>query len=141
MAHVSKKLIVRAFKLVESIDLGPAKEYNPTKLFVDSEDSDNSGDNFQIEPTLAQQHILEEMNSGSVHQIKLSIDNNNALDKLCTPCIRSKLTQVVRRNKSMTPKTNKLKEVHADLWGPHDPFSQSKSTYAIIFICKYTQKT
>lgn len=41
----------------------------------------------------------------------------------------------------MTPTTNKLEEVHADLWGPHDPPSQSGSAYAAILMCEYTRKT
>ncbi len=41
----------------------------------------------------------------------------------------------------MTPTTSKLEEVHADLWGPHDPPSQSGSTYAAILICEHTRKT
>lgn len=47
--------------------------------------------------------------------------NDNEMDKLYTPYIGSKSTQVVRQNKTMTPITEKLEEMHADLWGPHDP--------------------
>ena len=103
--------------MVEGIDLGPAKEYDPTEVFVDSEDSDNSEDNSRAESTLAQQHTSdtsEKVDPGSAHQIKSSMDDNNTLDKLCTPCVGSKSTRVVRRNKSMTPTTSKLEEVHAD---------------------------
>lgn len=46
LAHVSNIQVVRASKLVKSIDLGPAKKYNLIKVFVDSEDSEDSGDNF-----------------------------------------------------------------------------------------------
>ena len=141
LAHVSNAQVVRASKLVESIDLGPAKEYDPTEVFVDSEDSDDSGDNSRAESFLAQQHTLEEVDPGSAHQIKSSIDDNDALDKLCTPCVGSKSTRVVRRNKSITPITSKLEEVHANLWGPHDPPSQSGSTYAAILMCEHTRKT
>ena len=41
----------------------------------------------------------------------------------------------------MTPTSNKLEEVHADLWGPHNPPSQSGSTYAAILMCEHTRKT
>lgn len=41
----------------------------------------------------------------------------------------------------MTPTTTKLEEVHADLWGPHDPPSQSGSVYVAILMCKHTRKT
>ena len=141
LAHVSNARVVKASKLVEDIDLGPAKKYDPTEVFVDSEDSDNSEDDSQAESTLVQQHTSEKVDSGSTHHIKSSIDNNNILDKLYTPCVGSKSTRVIRRNKSMTPITHKLEEVHADLWGPHDPPSQSGSTYAAILMCKHTRKT
>lgn len=38
----------------------------------------------------------------------------------------------------MIPITNKFEEMHADLWGLHDPLSQSDGTYAIILIYKHT---
>lgn len=41
----------------------------------------------------------------------------------------------------MTPTTSKLEEVHADLWGLHDPPSQSGSAYAAILMCEHTRKT
>ena len=74
-----------------------------------------------------------------VHQIITK--DSDVLDKLCTPCVGSKSTQVIQRNKSMTPTTDKLEEVYANLWGPHDPPSQSGSTYAAILMCEHTQKT
>ena len=118
LAHVSNARVVRASKLVEGIDLSPAKEYDPTEVFVDSEDSDNSEDDSRAKPTLAQQYTSdtsEKVDPGFAHQIKSSIDDNNTLDKLCTPCVGSKSTRVVRRNKNMIPTTSKLEEVHADL--------------------------
>lgn len=117
---------------MEGIDLGPTKEYDLTEVFVDSEDSDNSEDDLRVEPAPTQQPTLEKVTDSSfARQIRADIDNNEALDKVCIPCIGSKSTRVVRRNKSMTPTTNKLEEMHADLWGPHDPPSQSGSTYAV----------
>lgn len=63
------------------------------------------------------------------------------LDKLCKPCVRSKLTRVIRCKKSITVTTEKLEEVHADFWGPHNPPSQWGSTYGTILMCEYTKKT
>lgn len=54
LAHVSNARVIRASKLVKSIDLGLAKEYIPTEVFVDLENSDNSEDNSRVKPTLAQ---------------------------------------------------------------------------------------
>lgn len=48
-----------------------------------------------------------------VYQTKT--DNTDTLNKLCKPCVRSKLTRVIRCNKSMTAITQKLEEVHTDL--------------------------
>ncbi len=41
----------------------------------------------------------------------------------------------------MTTTTNKLIEVHADLWGLHDSLLQLGSTYAVILICEHIRKT
>ena len=41
----------------------------------------------------------------------------------------------------MTVRTSKLKEVHADLWEPHNPPSCSGNTYSTILICEHTRKT
>ena len=40
----------------------------------------------------------------------------------------------------MTAISRKLKEVHADLWGPHDPSSQLGSQYAAILMYEHTWK-
>lgn len=53
IAHVSNAQLVRALTLVEIIDFGLAKEYNQVQVFIQSKDSDNSGDNAQpTEPIL-----------------------------------------------------------------------------------------
>lgn len=83
-------------------------------------------------------HLLAEVLIAASYQ---TIENPNAIDKLCIPCIGSKSTGMVRYNKSMTISTNKQKEVHADLWDPHNPPPESRSTYAAILICEYTRKT
>lgn len=44
LAHVSNARVVRASKLVDGIELGPTKEYDPTKVLVDSEELDDSED-------------------------------------------------------------------------------------------------
>ena len=55
-------------------------------------------------------------------------------------CMGNKLTQIVRRDKSMTITTYKLEEVYTNLWGLYKPPSQSGSIYSIILICKYSRK-
>lgn len=77
-------------------------------------------------------------NKPRLHILKKSnIDNNNALDQLCIVCVENKLTHVVRKNKTMTLIINKLEKVHTNLWGSHDLFSQFRSSYAAILICKH----
>ena len=45
------------------------------------------------------------------------------LDKFYTICMTSKSNRTVKRHKSMTPASEKLEEMYADLWGPHNlPF-------------------
>lgn len=41
----------------------------------------------------------------------------------------------------MTLTTGKLNELYTNLWGPHNPLSQSGNTYAVILMCEHTQKT
>lgn len=50
-----------------------------------------------------------------VHQIKVDIDNNDTLDKLYILCIGSKSTQVVQKDKNITPITDQLEEMYANL--------------------------
>lgn len=45
LANVSNAWVIRAFKLVEGIDLGPAKKYHSIEVFVESKDSVDSRDN------------------------------------------------------------------------------------------------
>lgn len=78
--------------MIKDIDLGPTKKYNLTKIIVDLKNLNNSRNNSKAESTFTQQHTLEKVDSSSAHQIKLSIDDNNTLDKLCTPCLENKST-------------------------------------------------
>ena len=121
---------MRASRLADGIDLDTEdKEYNPAEVLIESDESDvsdlsDSEESPDVRTTLVCQTRAEDI-----------------LDKLCEPCVGSKSTRVVRRNKTMTATTDKLEEVHADLWGPHDPPSQSGSSYAAILMCEHTRKT
>lgn len=66
---------------------------------------------------------IKKIDSGSVYQIKSNINNNDGSDKLYTLYVRSKSTKVIKKNKSMTITTNKLKEIHANLGGTDDLLS------------------
>lgn len=45
-----------------------------------------------------------------------TVENSNSINKLCIPYEGSKLTGVIKLNKSITARINKLEEVHyADL--------------------------
>lgn len=68
LAYVSKAQIVRASKLVESIDLDPTKKCNPIEVFVDSENPDNCRNDLQIGSAPKKQAILGEViDLGSAH--------------------------------------------------------------------------
>lgn len=83
----------------------------------DFKNIDNCADYSQSTIGLTQPHIDPSL---VVYQIKEGVNEGDILDKLYTPCIGNKSTQMVRRDKSMTLRINKLEEVHIDLWGPHD---------------------
>lgn len=88
MVHISNIQVVKASKLIESINLSPVKEYDLTEVFVDSKDSENSGNNSQIRP-MADRKVID---SGSIQQIKTSKDGYDIVDKLYMPYIGNKLT-------------------------------------------------
>ena len=140
LAHISNACIVRAFKLVDGINLdNNSKEYNLAEVLIDSDNSDMSELSDSDKKSLIQHLLTKVTPTTVVRQIKT--EDSDVLDKLCTLCVGSKSTRVVQRNKSMTPTTDKLEEVHTNLWGLYNPPSQSNSTYATILICKHTQKT
>lgn len=140
LAQVSNARVVRAAKLVDGINLDiEDKGYDPVEVIIDSDDSDVSDSDADPDP-----HIDDPPNTQPAPEVAHATKtdkNNDLLDKLYTPCVGSKLTQVVRRHKAMTPTSIKLEEVHVDLWGPHDPPSQSGSIYSTILMCEHTRKT
>lgn len=83
------------------------EEYDHAEVLIDSDNSDASKD----KETVANEETVA---TTAVRQTT-ETDEPDIIDKLCTPCVRSKSTRIVRRNKSMTPTTKKLEEVHADL--------------------------
>lgn len=145
--YVSNARVVRAFKLMDGIDLDLTnnRKYNPSKVLVYSNDCEISSDKNKLPnkstspPTHPLTPILpvNVMTSTSNHvcQAKKCVDDN-IIAKLCTLYIDSKFTLFIKWNKSMTLTLNKLEGENAHLWGPHNLSSQSKSTYAAIFICK-----
>lgn len=83
---------------------------------MDSKDLDNSKGDSWVRLAPIQQLILKEMTKqGSAYQIKINTNNNNILDKLYTPYIVSKLTQIIQRNKNIIPTTDKLKKLYTKL--------------------------
>lgn len=140
LAYVSNASIIRGARLVDSINLDiKDKRFDPANMTINSDNSDKS--DFDTDSNI---HIDNLSNIQPVREVahKIKTDkNNDLLDKLCISCVGSKSTWVVRQYKLMTPTSNKLEEVHVDLWGSYDPPSQSRSIYLIIFMCKHLQKT
>lgn len=95
------------------------KEYDPTEVLVDSDNSnsDNSQTSDDDDVITNDVNTTHEPEPAIAHQAT----DNDILDKLCMPCVGSKSTRTIRRDKSMTTTTSKLEKVHADLWGPHEP--------------------
>lgn len=129
---------MRAAKLVDGIKLErKEKEYDSAKVIFNL-DNFNALDYSSLEETPVET-LKKFKPTATLEQTKAR--DTAILDKLCTSCIGSKSTQIVRNNKSMTAITNKLQKVHIDFEGLHDPPFQSRSTYATILICEHIQKT
>lgn len=114
--------VVKISKLVNSVDIG-FKEYNSTKvsikkydLFEVAIDSDNSEAFFNEYKPPADIALrpggAAVPDTNFAYQIR---SDNDGISKLYTPCIGSKSTQVVKRDKSMIPTRDKPEEIHADL--------------------------
>lgn len=61
LAYINNAWVVRVSKLLKSIDLGLTKEYNPTKVFMDLEDSED----FTDDSCMRQRPNIEVIDSGS----------------------------------------------------------------------------
>lgn len=130
LVHISNAQVVRASRLTDGTDLNTKdKEYNPVEVLIMSDKSNVSD--------LSDSKELPDVCTTLVCQIRAK----DILDKLYEPCIGSKSTRVVRCNKSMIVTTDKLEEVHNNLWGPHNLPLQSRSSYAAILLCEHTRKT
>lgn len=51
---------------------------------------------------------------------KATEHNLRGVVELCEVCFKSKHTRIVK-SKKMTPTTRRLQDVHANLWGLHEP--------------------
>lgn len=105
LGHASNARVIRASKLVDGIDIKD-NEYDPTEVFIDSDtedDDDTSGTPIVSGPTAPPELAAS------------ASETNSVFDHICGPCVGSKSTRVVIRNKSMTPTRERLEEVHADL--------------------------
>lgn len=124
MDHASNAYIVGAVKLLDSINIKQKnKEYDLVEIIFDFNNSD-VWDCLDLKKTPIQ---LSAETPTKVKQtiilLQIKIRNPYILDKLWAICIESKLTQIVRRKKSMMAITNKLEEIHADFWGLHNSSS------------------
>lgn len=69
-----------------------------------------------------------------------TITDPNSVQQLWNSCIKSKHTKIVR-HKKMTPTICKLKEIHGDLWGLHDPPLMSRRSYIGLLLDEFTRKS
>lgn len=119
--------IVKTSKLVNGINIGLKKyysakvsieEYALSKIAVDSNDSEAFSNKYKPPANIALRPERAAVpDTNFANQIRGS---NDEISKLCTLYVGSKSTQVIKRDKSMTPTTNQLEEISADLWDPHN---------------------
>lgn len=112
-------------------------EYNLVEVLIDFDNTDVS----DVSSSKKSSIILPTIETPPTIMVSQIIEDSDILDKLCTLCIGNKSIKVVIQNKSMTVISNKLEEVHANLWGLYNPPLQSRSTYVAIIICEYMRKT
>ena len=125
--HASNARIISASKLLAGMgEFGTT--YDQAEIYSDSEAS--KPEDVDAEP--------ESHNTLRASRIT---DSGSDFGEICEPCVESKQTRIVRRQKLMTPSEDKLEEVHLDLLGPHDPSSLTDSTYASILMCEKTRKS
>ncbi len=109
LGHASNARVIQASKLVDGIDLGEVSGPVDEPRSSDSEpDNDSDADAKDVPASI---------NKVTEHSFE-------GIEELCEACIESKHTRIVK-SKKMTPTTRRLQEVHADLWGPHEPASIS----------------
>ncbi len=120
-AHASNARIVQASNLVDGINIDVnTDEKQPLSSDSETEDVESDFD----EPVI----------------INKIIDTSSETAELYDACIESKHTRIVK-TKSMTPTTRRLQEIHADLWGPHDPPSLSGRNYVALLLDEFTCKS
>ena len=110
LGHASNAPVIKASKLMDGIKIEEDKEYDLTEVFIDSDtedDDDTLGGSIISDPNASPKHPPEFAANAS--------ETNSDFDHICGQCVRSKSTQVVIRNKNMTPTKEKLEKVHADL--------------------------
>lgn len=105
-----------------------SKEYNPAKIYNDSEKFDSDYDDL----------ITLNQNYKNITTFEMSEDSALAtmmsnFDSLCGPYLSNKQTQTMIY-KLITKVNEKLEEVHVDLWSPHILPSLSTKTYVSILL-------
>lgn len=114
LAHVSNARVVKASRLVDGINFDIGKEYNPTEVLVDSNDSDtpNASDHEDLAPdNTGITHELAPNNIGiTPDTVAHQTTDIDVLDKLCMPFVGNKSTRTIKRDKSMTIATSKLEK-------------------------------
>lgn len=120
MAYGRNVCVVRVSKLVDAIisDLQNIK-YNPANMLINSNNFDKSDLLDSKDVTAPEiQSLADAINiiagTDVTRQTKARV-NSNILNKLCTQCVESKSTQVIRQKKNIIAILKKLKEVHVDL--------------------------
>ena len=139
LGHASNAKVVEAFKLNDGIDItiekGQQIQEEPFSFDSNFNDEDKNSEPSPASntpPTPATMLLNKVTSTGT--------DPDHSIEQLCDPCIESKHKKIVK-HKKMTPTTSKLEEIHADLWGPHDPSLLSERIYIGLFLNEFIRKS
>lgn len=139
LGYASNARVIEALKLTDGIDITIEDDQQRSEGCFPSDSEKDNKDN-SLEPSLDSIDIVPTSTTTLLNKMTSTIDHDDSVEQLCNPCIESKHIKIVR-HKRMTPTTRKLQEIHADLWGLHDPPSLSKRTYVGLLLDEFTRKS
>lgn len=122
--HTNNIRIIQASKLVHEIKLSNTaiNNSNNNQFFLDSEVNDGQ----KSEPNI------------DIHITPIPTPLNKIIESiknLCDIYIKSKYIKIIKY-KAITPAIQKLEEIHANLWGLHDPLPIPKKSYVSLLLGK-----
>ena len=115
--------------------------YDPIEIYSNSKKLEPDTSPNKLDPDIKDLTKGDKPTNNLTNIDSICIIKDSDFDSLFSPCVASKQTRVVIRNKPMTKVDDKLDKVHIDLWGPHYPISIGGKTYVAILLNAKTRKT